>query len=215
MDPDKMRQCMSLGYSAKSKVASTIGQCKLRKTNFIYFGCFTKFMFSVEQSKLAVFKFVSISMSRLGRQTCKMQIPFTRLIKVCILPDLSGNWRGGWLLHGFGCHISHLSPSHQSSLLSTLFLTHTHILSSLSISHQLSLYPLSLSLSHIHTSSLSPWQQSMTGWAHNFLNIILHSLPHQCSSGFDCFAPYMTLQVQGLKFTFCKFVDLDDTCLQV
>nr|CAE03980.3 OSJNBa0033H08.4 [Oryza sativa Japonica Group] len=26
MDPDKMRQCMSLGYSAKSKVASTIGQ---------------------------------------------------------------------------------------------------------------------------------------------------------------------------------------------
>ncbi|OIW18278.1 hypothetical protein TanjilG_31418 [Lupinus angustifolius] len=27
MDPDKMRQCMSLGYSAKSKVANTIGQC--------------------------------------------------------------------------------------------------------------------------------------------------------------------------------------------
>ncbi|KAL6851523.1 hypothetical protein ACP4OV_020456 [Aristida adscensionis] len=26
MDPDKMRQCMSLGYSAKSKIASTIGQ---------------------------------------------------------------------------------------------------------------------------------------------------------------------------------------------
>ncbi|KAJ6970814.1 hypothetical protein D5086_028556 [Populus alba] len=26
MDPDKMRQCMSLGYSAKSKVANTIGQ---------------------------------------------------------------------------------------------------------------------------------------------------------------------------------------------
>ncbi|KAG8063899.1 hypothetical protein GUJ93_ZPchr0004g39167 [Zizania palustris] len=26
MDPDKMRQCMSLGYSVKSKVASTIGQ---------------------------------------------------------------------------------------------------------------------------------------------------------------------------------------------
>ncbi|XP_010239739.1 protein MICRORCHIDIA 7 isoform X2 [Brachypodium distachyon] len=26
MDPDKMRQCMSLGYSAKSQVASTIGQ---------------------------------------------------------------------------------------------------------------------------------------------------------------------------------------------
>lgn len=26
MDPDKMRQCMSLGYSAKSKVGSTIGQ---------------------------------------------------------------------------------------------------------------------------------------------------------------------------------------------
>jgi hypothetical protein len=29
MDPDKMRQCMSLGYSVKSKIASTIGQCKL------------------------------------------------------------------------------------------------------------------------------------------------------------------------------------------
>lgn len=29
MDPDKMRHCMSLGYSAKSKVANTIGQCKL------------------------------------------------------------------------------------------------------------------------------------------------------------------------------------------
>ena len=28
MDPDKMRQCMSLGYSAKSKIAGTIGQCK-------------------------------------------------------------------------------------------------------------------------------------------------------------------------------------------
>lgn len=28
MDPDKMRQCMSLGYSAKSKIADTIGQCK-------------------------------------------------------------------------------------------------------------------------------------------------------------------------------------------
>lgn len=27
MDPDKMRHCMSLGYSAKSKVANTIGQC--------------------------------------------------------------------------------------------------------------------------------------------------------------------------------------------
>ena len=29
MDPDKMRQCMSLGYSVKSKSANTIGQCKL------------------------------------------------------------------------------------------------------------------------------------------------------------------------------------------
>lgn len=29
MDPDKMRQCMSLGYSAKSQIANTIGQCKL------------------------------------------------------------------------------------------------------------------------------------------------------------------------------------------
>lgn len=28
MDPDKMRQCMSLGYSAKSRIANTIGQCK-------------------------------------------------------------------------------------------------------------------------------------------------------------------------------------------
>lgn len=28
MDPDKMRQCMSLGYSAKSKIANTIGQCE-------------------------------------------------------------------------------------------------------------------------------------------------------------------------------------------
>ncbi|KAL0441893.1 UNVERIFIED_CONTAM: protein MICRORCHIDIA 4, partial [Sesamum radiatum] len=26
MDPDKMRQCMSLGYSAKSKLVDTIGQ---------------------------------------------------------------------------------------------------------------------------------------------------------------------------------------------
>ncbi|XP_051143980.1 protein MICRORCHIDIA 7-like [Andrographis paniculata] len=26
MTPDKMRQCMSLGYSAKSKMANTIGQ---------------------------------------------------------------------------------------------------------------------------------------------------------------------------------------------
>lgn len=29
MNPDKMRHCMSLGYSAKSKAANTIGQCKL------------------------------------------------------------------------------------------------------------------------------------------------------------------------------------------
>ena len=29
MTPDKMRQCMSLGYSAKSKIANTIGQCEL------------------------------------------------------------------------------------------------------------------------------------------------------------------------------------------
>ena len=29
MDPEKMRQCMSLGYSMKSKMANTIGQCKL------------------------------------------------------------------------------------------------------------------------------------------------------------------------------------------
>ncbi|KAL2459613.1 protein MICRORCHIDIA 7-like [Forsythia ovata] len=28
MDPDKMRQCMSLGYSVKSKMVDTIGQCK-------------------------------------------------------------------------------------------------------------------------------------------------------------------------------------------
>lgn len=28
MDPDKMRQCMSLGYSAKCKIANTIGQCE-------------------------------------------------------------------------------------------------------------------------------------------------------------------------------------------
>lgn len=28
MTPDKMRQCMSLGYSAKSKMANTIGQCR-------------------------------------------------------------------------------------------------------------------------------------------------------------------------------------------
>lgn len=28
MDPDKMRHCMSLGYSVKSKIANTIGQCK-------------------------------------------------------------------------------------------------------------------------------------------------------------------------------------------
>lgn len=30
MAPDKMRQCMSLGYSAKSKMANTIGQCELQ-----------------------------------------------------------------------------------------------------------------------------------------------------------------------------------------
>lgn len=28
MNLDKMRQCMSLGYSVKSKSANTIGQCK-------------------------------------------------------------------------------------------------------------------------------------------------------------------------------------------
>lgn len=28
MDPDKMRQCMSLGYSVKSNQANTIGQCE-------------------------------------------------------------------------------------------------------------------------------------------------------------------------------------------
>lgn len=28
MDPDRVRQCMSLGYSVKSKSANTIGQCK-------------------------------------------------------------------------------------------------------------------------------------------------------------------------------------------
>jgi hypothetical protein len=44
MDPDKMRQCMSLGYSAKSKVANTIGQCKpsiiwKRCIHFIFLFC--------------------------------------------------------------------------------------------------------------------------------------------------------------------------------
>lgn len=29
MTSDKMRQCLSLGYSAKSKAANTIGQCEL------------------------------------------------------------------------------------------------------------------------------------------------------------------------------------------
>lgn len=29
MTPDKMRRCMSLGYSAKSKMANTIGQCEM------------------------------------------------------------------------------------------------------------------------------------------------------------------------------------------
>ena len=33
MDPEKMRQCMSLGYSAKSKLANTIGQCNLFSAN--------------------------------------------------------------------------------------------------------------------------------------------------------------------------------------
>lgn len=28
MTPDRMRACMSLGYSTKSKMANTIGQCK-------------------------------------------------------------------------------------------------------------------------------------------------------------------------------------------
>ena len=28
MNPETMRQCMSLGYSVKSKMANTIGQCK-------------------------------------------------------------------------------------------------------------------------------------------------------------------------------------------
>ncbi|KAK7293591.1 hypothetical protein RJT34_16460 [Clitoria ternatea] len=27
MDPNKMRQCMPLGYSVKSKLANTVGQC--------------------------------------------------------------------------------------------------------------------------------------------------------------------------------------------
>ena len=31
MDLDKIRQCMSLGYSMKSKIANTIGQCKSLK----------------------------------------------------------------------------------------------------------------------------------------------------------------------------------------
>lgn len=35
MTPDKMRQCMSLGYSAKSKLANTIGQCEF----IYYFSC--------------------------------------------------------------------------------------------------------------------------------------------------------------------------------
>jgi hypothetical protein len=35
MNPDKMRLCMSLGYSAKSKVKNTIGQCKFGGTNEI------------------------------------------------------------------------------------------------------------------------------------------------------------------------------------
>lgn len=42
MDPDKLRQCMSLGYSVKSKIASTIGQCKFGGINYLnlqnYFG---------------------------------------------------------------------------------------------------------------------------------------------------------------------------------
>lgn len=28
MDPERMRHCMSLGYSVKSKMADTIGQCE-------------------------------------------------------------------------------------------------------------------------------------------------------------------------------------------
>ncbi|CAN1175196.1 Protein MICRORCHIDIA 4 [Linum perenne] len=35
MDPDKMRKCMSLGFSAKSKMDSTIGQCNFLPTQSI------------------------------------------------------------------------------------------------------------------------------------------------------------------------------------
>ena len=38
MTPDKMRTCMSLGYSEKSKLANAIGQCELIcKFNMILF----------------------------------------------------------------------------------------------------------------------------------------------------------------------------------
>jgi hypothetical protein len=49
MTPDKMRQCMSLGYSAKSKMANTIGQCELlnyfKKITLINLMCKQSFPF--------------------------------------------------------------------------------------------------------------------------------------------------------------------------
>lgn len=39
MSPEKMRHCMSLGYSAKSKLANTIGQCKDSSSFKIYVKC--------------------------------------------------------------------------------------------------------------------------------------------------------------------------------
>ena len=42
MNPDKMRHCMSLGYSEKSKLANTIGQCRNLSltTSFVFCNLF-------------------------------------------------------------------------------------------------------------------------------------------------------------------------------
>lgn len=60
MDPDKVRQCMSLGYSLKSKLANTIGQCKWMSLSLYLFAIWCLALLPWELIYSTAHKFLSV-----------------------------------------------------------------------------------------------------------------------------------------------------------
>ncbi|KAL2519741.1 Histidine kinase [Abeliophyllum distichum] len=67
MNPDKMRQCMSLGYSEKSKMANTIGQCEL-------FTLCRNHMYQILVDVISIYLFFKFSPDGNGFKTSTMRL---------------------------------------------------------------------------------------------------------------------------------------------